>query len=134
MTKADDLRTIADLLDDSRLETEPVGDEYVSVGNRTLSFLCDNLDDLLGVRRRLGALDGPSTWDKYTNDYSYGFKGDVRGITILVWADRKNVCEAIEEEVTELVPDPTVEVPMVEITVKKTTWKCPESLLAEVGE
>jgi len=134
MTKADDLRTVATLLDDSRLETEPVGDEYLNPGAMRLTVLCDNINDLLGVRRRLAELGGDSNWQKYTTNYSYGFQGNIRGVAILIWADRENVCEAVTEEVTEMVPDPSVEVPLVEVTTKKITWVCPESLLAEVGE
>lgn len=133
MTKAADLRTMASILEDSRLEEEPVGQEWISAGQGQISFLCDTTEELVGVRQRLGKLES-TTWEKYATEYNFGFQGCVRGIRVVMWADRGAVCEAIEEEVTELVPDPTVEVPLVEVTRTKITWKCPESLLAEVGE
>jgi hypothetical protein len=64
-----------------------------------------------------------------TENY-FGLKAEIQHITIDIYADRKSVCEAIEEEVTEMVPDPNA--PLVEVTKTKITWKCPESLLAEV--
>lgn len=133
MAMAADLRVMAGILEDSGLDVHPVGSEFISVGNGRFSFLCDTAEELVGVRQRLGTL-GDTTWDKYATDNSFGFQGEIRGINITMWADRGAVCEAIEEEVTELVPDPTVEVPLVEVTRTKITWKCPESLLAEVGE
>ncbi len=61
--------------------------------------------------------------------------GQLRGLHIRVLADRDQVCTRVvtgSEEVTRLVPDPAVEVPMVEVaeTVETVIWEC-EPLLAE---
>lgn len=53
-------------------------------------------------------------------------------------ANRETVCERVqvgEETVTTTVPDPTVEVPMVEVTetVPKYEWQCRPLLAAEGG-
>jgi hypothetical protein len=65
-------------------------------------------------------------------------EGSLAGFHLAFTATRNDVCQRIvtgEREVTLKVPDPTVKVPLVEVTetVEDVVWKCPPSLLSKSG-
>lgn len=77
------------------------------------------------------ALPGKVTKRVLTNDESlFNLAGQLPGgINIRVIADRDEVCERVvvgTREVTEKVPDPSVDVPLVEVTktVEDVEWRC----------
>lgn len=63
------------------------------------------------------------------DDKYYELAGQIDGVEIRIWAVREEVCRKVvtgTKPVTRLVPDPTVEVPLVSVTemVETYEWRC----------
>lgn len=82
----------------------------------------------------------PGIWTKVPygdegKETLFGFIAEQRGVSLKVVVYRDAVCERIvtgTERVTETIPDPAVQVPLVEVTreVETVEWRC-SPLLAE---
>lgn len=77
----------------------------------------------------------PGTVAKDVSGGCFTLTGSLRGLKLSVTANRDEVCTRTvtgTERVTRLVPDPAVQVPMVEVTetVETVVWEC-EPILAE---
>lgn len=121
---ADSLRAVADWLDAHPELPEPYRAEVMfNAGG----------DD--GARAELGAVARAlPRAEKSASDHGiYSVEGALGRVKVHAVALREAVCEKVvtTEEVTELVPDPTADVPMVEVTktVEKVDWVCTDSLL-----
>lgn len=76
----------------------------------------------------------PGQAEKWETGELFRFHGRVGGLVWQVLVERDAVCERVvtTREVTEMVPDPSVSVPLIEITktVEDVEWEC-GSLLAD---
>lgn len=77
----------------------------------------------------------PGKLDKDVDESYYRLRGQMGGVSVEFCAYRDYVCERVvigEREVTVQIPDPDVDVPMVEVTqtIEDVEWICPP-LLAE---
>ncbi len=123
------LRQLAELL-----ETHPdIPTPYTGGAGTPLSIFCDDKEQIAALARAF-----PGRMDKRVDESSptYGFElhGSLAGLKIVAYVHRYEVCTRVvtgTREVTTSVPDPSVVVPMVEVTetVEDVEWKC-EPLLA----
>lgn len=93
-----------------------------------LSWILASGDDqraiLAAIARAL-----PGKVDKRVRGDAFDLHGSIRGLRVGVIADRDEVCVRKvvgTEQVTRTIPDPSVEVPMVEVTetVDRIEWEC----------
>lgn len=80
----------------------------------------------------------PGAQEKQDTSGLFRFKGYIGGLTTEVIVNRPAVCERVVtgvETVTRHVPDPAVEVPLVEVTEEVETfeWRCEPLLAAKSG-
>jgi hypothetical protein len=118
------LRMLADLLEQHPELPLP----YEGTASNRLWIFCETREDAAGYARVLPGRVGKHT---DTNSPAYGFElhGQLGGLYVKVLARREQVCERVvvgTEEITRQVPDPAVQVPMVEVTetVEKVQWRC----------
>lgn len=119
------LRMLADLLE----QHDDLPLPYYGVNAEVrLPFYCYTRDQIAQFARLL-----PGRVDKHVDEEyeSYGFslRGALAGLHVDVKAHRNAVCERVvvgTDEVTEQVPDPSVQVPLVEVTktVERVRWEC----------
>jgi hypothetical protein len=123
------LRALADLLD----EHEGIPLPYHGTHSE-LCIFCDSKEQMADFARAV-----PGKLRKKVDEGSavYGFElhGSIRGLKIVACTHRNEVCTRVvtgTREVTEAVPDPSVIVPLVEVTktVEDVEWVC-GPLLAE---
>lgn len=130
------LRELADLLE--RHDDLPLPDTGTGKYNAIDWHLFggDNQGDLEAqkdlARRIVRVLPGRA--EKWETGDLFRLHGHVSGLAWQVIVEREAVCERVvtTREVTEMVPDPSVSVPLVEVTktVEDVAWDC-GSLLAD---
>lgn len=117
------LRMLADLLD-----TNPdIPLPYHGNGTALLWIIVSEKDQKATLAAIARALPGKVTKD--VRDGSFDLKGQLAGLLVQVIAQRDEVCTRVvtgTETVTKTIPDPDVEVPLVEVTetVEQVEWIC----------
>lgn len=127
----DGLRQLADLLQENPELPLPY---HGNASELLWIIVCDpnQRATLAAIARAL-----PGKVDKDVRGDAFDLKGNLAGLKVQVVARRDEVCERRvigTETVTKSVPDPTVVVPLVEVTetVETVEWVC-GSLLADSG-
>jgi hypothetical protein len=125
------LRELADLLDKhDDLPVPTHGDIHwllFSMGSADTEHLAKQKATAATIVRRLGgAQKDAEKGDLF--DFTRTLGGE-HGLELQVTVDRDAVCERVvvaTHEVTETIPDPTVSVPLVEVTktVEEVEWRC----------
>lgn len=131
------LRKLADLLEQNPTINLPYATGTADTPAQRVTFymLRDKREDFAAVVRRF---PGPLTKEAEGRaEGTYGVAGKLDGLYFDVVATRSNVCERVvtgTREVTVTIPDPSIEVPTVEVTktVEDVEWVC-GPLLAEAG-
>jgi hypothetical protein len=118
------LRQLADLLDAHPEWPLPLHQVI-------LMFTGDDARGRFAAAARL--FPGPLT--KSTTDKFFDLTGALRGLDVELTAYRDVVCERVvvgTETITKQVPDPTVTVPLVEVTetIEQVEWRCSPVLSA----
>lgn len=127
------LRALADLLDaNPNIELPMTGQSYDPL-QWVLTHDESQAETLATIARAL-----PGQLSKSGNDEFFRLKGQIRGFYVKILADRDEVCTRRvvgTREVVETVPDPSVEVPLVERkrTEEIVEWDC-GPILAPAGK
>jgi hypothetical protein len=122
------LRELADLLE----QHEELELPYSGYRSAMSVIPADNqLEQVAAWARAL-----PGRVEKRVRSGYFDIDGNLAGLKITVIADRDKVCERVvvgTETVTRTVPDPDVEVPLVEVTeqVERVEWRCLPLLAGE---
>jgi hypothetical protein len=117
------LRQLADLLE----QRDDLPLPYTGTGSELLFILHRNDDQRALLAAFARAF--PGRIEKRVRGEDFDLKASLRGLRVQVIADRNEVCERIvtgTDTVTKEVPDPTVQVPLVEVTetVEHVEWVC----------
>lgn len=96
-------------------------------GRQMIHFLSGK-DNKADMARAARALPGPLEKDVRTDGY-FDLKGSIDGYHYTLIAYRDEVCERVVtgvEKVTRSIPDPKVQVPLIEVTedVETVEWRC----------
>lgn len=138
--QGDALRALADMLDEHpefALDIDYALGHLLAMPmhNPTAPDQRERLVEWSRAARKHGATSSKdATEDRFRLEIKWG-----DALKIEVLADRNEVCERVvtgTEKVTRQVPDPSVEVPMVEVTeeVETVEWVCRPLLAAEADE
>lgn len=130
------LRAVADMVDDAP-DLAPVIESAMNKACGYVGLKYDDKPAVLAMFARTALRHGAAVTKSADDEFSR-VNATWPGLTFYAYASRDEVCERIqvgEETVTETVPDPSVLVPMVEVTktVPVYEWQC-SPLLASGGE